>query len=236
MWSYYGAKTNIVDRYPKPRHGKIIEPFAGTARYALKYFDNDILLVDKYEVIVKIWKWLQLCSPNDVLSLPRFKMGENINNYKYDCEEQRLLVGFLVGFGFADPRKTATPRMRNRPNAMNYTIKRIAQQLFKIKHWEIKQGCYTDIPNEKATWFIDPPYQHGGHVYKHSNKKINFKDLSAWCKTRDGQIMVCENTKADWMAFTPMVCQNVLSGENHEAIWCNHETEFDTQQQNIIFL
>lgn len=54
MWSYYGAKTNVINFYPRPKHDKIIEPFAGTARYALKYFDRDILLVDKYEVITKI--------------------------------------------------------------------------------------------------------------------------------------------------------------------------------------
>ena len=162
MWSYYGSKTNIVDFYPKPLHDKIIEPFAGSARYALKYFEKDVLLVDKYDVITKIWKWLQLCSPEDVLSLPRFKKGENINEFSYDCEEQRFLVGFLVGFGFADPRKTASPRMRNRPNAMNYTIKKIASQLYKIRHWEIRLADYQEIANTRATWFIDPPYQFGG--------------------------------------------------------------------------
>jgi hypothetical protein len=26
MWSYYGAKTNIIDYYPVPKHNKIIEP------------------------------------------------------------------------------------------------------------------------------------------------------------------------------------------------------------------
>ena len=66
MWSYYGAKTNVIDHYPPPKCDKIIEPFAGTARYALKYFDREVLLVDKYDVIVKIWKWLQLCSPSDI--------------------------------------------------------------------------------------------------------------------------------------------------------------------------
>jgi hypothetical protein len=56
MWSYYGAKTNIVQYYPKPKYDRIIEPFAGTARYSLRYFDHDIFLVDKYEVVVKIWQ------------------------------------------------------------------------------------------------------------------------------------------------------------------------------------
>ena len=52
MFSYYGSKSKVVDLYPRPKFDKIIEPFAGSARYALKYFDRDVLLVDKYEVIV----------------------------------------------------------------------------------------------------------------------------------------------------------------------------------------
>jgi hypothetical protein len=235
MWSYYGAKTNIIKFYPAPKHDKIIEPFCGTARYALRYFDHDILLVDKYDVIIKIWKWLQKCSPQDILSLPRFKAGENINNYTYDCEEQRFLVGFLVGFGFPNPRKTAIPRLRNRPNAMNYTINRIAKQLWKIKHWEIKLGSYDEISNQVATWFIDPPYQYGGHVYKHSNKHINYTLLSDWCKNRGGQIIVCENSNATWMNFTPMINQNILSGNYMESIWSNEPCEFYNKQQEIIF-
>ena len=74
MWSYYGSKANIVHAYPKPVFDKIIEPFAGSARYALRHFEKDVLLVDKYEVIVKIWKWLQTCSEGDILGLPhKFK-------------------------------------------------------------------------------------------------------------------------------------------------------------------
>ena len=55
MWSYYGSKSKVVDLYPPPKFDKIIEPFAGSARYALKWFDRDILLVDKYPVIVDLW-------------------------------------------------------------------------------------------------------------------------------------------------------------------------------------
>jgi len=94
MWSYYGAKTNIVKYYPPPKYGKIIEPFAGSARYALKYFDRDILLVDKYDVIIKIWKWLQKCSPNDIISLPRFKAGDNIDSHHFNCEEEKAIYRF----------------------------------------------------------------------------------------------------------------------------------------------
>jgi len=233
MWSYYGAKTNIIDIYPPPKYDRIIEPFAGTATYALKYYDRDILLVDKYEIIIKIWQWLQKCSKHDILSLPQFKAGENINNFKYDCEEQRNLVGFLIGFGFRGPRQTSTPRLRNRPNAMNYTINKIANQLHKIKHWEIRADTYENIENETATYFIDPPYQFGGEHYVCSNKKINYNQLGEWVKTRNGQVIVCENIKANWLEFKPMVTQNILSGKYKEAIYSNHKTNFDDIQLEL---
>ena len=79
MFSYYGSKSKIVDCYPKPKFDKIIEPFAGSARYSLKWFDRDVLLVDKYEVIVNTWKWLQGCSPNDIKKLPVMKLGETLD-------------------------------------------------------------------------------------------------------------------------------------------------------------
>ena len=75
MWGYYGSKSKIVNYYPKPIYDTIIEPFAGTAQYSLKYFDKDVILVDKYDVIVRLWKWLQQCSPKDILSLPRLSCG-----------------------------------------------------------------------------------------------------------------------------------------------------------------
>jgi len=78
MWSYYGSKSKVVDLYPTPKFDKIIEPFAGSARYSLKWFDRDILLVDKYDVVVNLWRWLQQCSENDILKLPELERGKSL--------------------------------------------------------------------------------------------------------------------------------------------------------------
>lgn len=235
MWSYYGAKTNLVDYYPGPKHNKIIEPFAGTARYALKYFDRDVLLVDKYDVIVKIWKWLQLCSIEDIKRLPHFvKPGQSLSDFNFDCDEAKCLIGFLIGFGMERPRKTSSvKRMVMRPNHVNFSLNRIAKNLFKIRHWNIQIGCYTEIENLKATWFVDPPYQIGGHCYVHGNKKIDFVSLSNWCKTREGQVVVCENTQADWMDFKPLGKHKGVRGMQNEAIWTNEKTIYDNKQQTL---
>lgn len=230
MWSYYGAKTNLVKLYPRPKYETIIEPFAGSARYSLLHFEKDVLLIDKYPVIIKIWQWLQQCSPNDILKLPRIKEGQNINAFSFDCEEARLLFGFLIGFGFTHPRKIATPRHRHRPNDLPFRLKFITANLFKIRHWKFLLADYTEAPNIQATWFIDPPYQFGGHAYIYGSKKIDYSHLGDWCTARQGQVIVCENTKADWMPFVPFSKQHVLTGVNEEAIWTNEKTIYHNTQ------
>jgi site-specific DNA-adenine methylase len=233
MFNYYGGKAKIIDVYPKPLYDKIIEPFAGSAQYALKYFEKDVLLVDKYETLIKIWKWLQKCSPNDILSSPKIKAGDNLNSFNWDCEEHKLLIGFIIGFSFSAPRMKATPYLNERPKAYNTRLKKIANNLFKIKHWEIIHGSYQDIPNELATWYIDPPYKVGGHIYKESSKNINFDELATWCVGRAGQVMVCEHASADWLPFVPLKAQAVLSGNYKEGIWTNYQTHFNNIQTEL---
>jgi hypothetical protein len=146
MWGYYGSKSKVIDKYPPPKFGKIIEPFAGTAQYSLKYFDRQITLIEKYDVLIKIWKWLQQCSAQDILKLPRLKHGENLDNFSFDCEEAKWLMGFIVNSGSSQPKKTASWRITiSRPNTQNYKLNLIANSLHKIKHWEIRQGCYSSL-------------------------------------------------------------------------------------------
>lgn len=230
MWPYYGSKGGIINFYPPPKYGKIIEPFAGTARYALKYFDRDILIVDEYDVMIKIWKWLQLCSPQDILKLPRLKEAERVSDYKLDCEEAVLLMGFLVGKNVQSPKNKASARATTqRPKHINYQIKKIAGNLYKIKHWNIVLGSYQGIDNFEATYFIDPPYQVGGYVYK--KHKIDYKELAEWCRSRNGQVIACENTKANWLPFLPMKKQRGSTANSTEAIWSNLPTQYEVQQK-----
>lgn len=230
MWSYYGAKTNIVDHYPAPKFDKIIEPFAGSARYALKYFDRDVLLVDKYEVVIKLWKWLQKCSPGDILKLPNLKYGDKISDIKYDCIEAEYLMGFMCGFASASPRKQPTTKLIQRPNFINFSKKRIASNLFKIKHWDIRSGSYEDIGNQIATWFIDPPYLNGGYHYPCGTGDISYDSLALWSRARQGQAIVCESYGADWMDFKPLTTQKTRNGIQREMLWSNLPTAFDNQQ------
>lgn len=143
-------------------------------------------------------------------------------------------MGFILAKGVERPRKSPTRWVTiDRPNYINYSIKRVANNLFKIKHWSIVHGSYDEIENEQATWFIDPPYQHGGHAYPCSSKKIDFKYLGNWCRSRKGQTIVCESTKANWMDFKPLMSHYGRTGKQKEAIWSNLPTAFDHEQLDL---
>ena len=229
MFSYYGSKSKIVDYYPPPKHKRIIEPFAGSARYSLKYWQNDVLIVDKYEVVIQVWKYLQQATKKDILGLPELKQGDNINDFNLS-DDEKALMRFCIVQGSASGQNTPSSQYYLR-GIHKQNINRIVENIDKIRHWEIKLGSYDELENEEATWFIDPPYQFGGKYYKESSKNIDFKKLADWCKTRNGQAIVCENTKADWMDFKPVIqIQGARNTDTVEAIWSNQRTNYDCEQ------
>lgn len=230
MWSYYGSKSRIANLYPYPVKGKIIEPFAGSARYALKHFEKEVLLVDKYEVIVRVWKYLQNCSPKDILGLPTLTLGMEINKLTISAEE-KLFLGLNAGIASISPRNKVS-KFSAEQNGRKNKMKSIADNLFKIKHWEIRHDSFENLENEDATWFIDPPYQFGGHAYVEN--KINFLELSDWCKSRQGQTIVCENTKADWLPFSPLAKMRGANMKHTiEAVWTNYHTHHQNIQKEL---
>ena len=104
MFSYYGSKSKIVDVYPPPKFDKIIEPFAGSARYSLKYFEKDIVLIDKYPVIIEVWNYLKNASEKDILKLPRLKRGEKFRDNKQLSEIEKKFYGFITQAGSTGER------------------------------------------------------------------------------------------------------------------------------------
>ena len=76
-------------------------------------------------------------------------------------------------------------------------------------------GDYKSLPNVKATWFIDPPYQtKGGYVIS----DVDYFELGKWCKSRKGQVIVCENAEADWLDFNPLSGQHSQRGQRGQVI------------------
>lgn len=85
MFSYYGTKRKLAPHYPKPRFGKIIEPFCGAAMYSLygNNWENDVVLYDKYDKIYMAWDYLIKASVSDINNLPDLKEGLNLDGVEY---------------------------------------------------------------------------------------------------------------------------------------------------------
>ena len=233
MWPYAGSKLHLAHLYPKPRFPKIIVSFAGTAGYSLAHFDRDVLLIERNDVVCKIWWWLQQCSQGDILGLPKMKFGERVDQYNFDCEEARWLMGFIITTATTAPRKQATTALETRPNRINFNLRRIAGNLHKIKHWRIMNGDYADATNEEATWFIDPPYQVRKMDY--GAPELDYRSLAKWCREREGQVIACDSMEADWLPFKKIQRKGGKLGRKPttEAIWSNLPTDYDIEQLNI---
>lgn len=213
MFSYFGSKSKLVDLYPAPIFDKIIEPFAGSARYSLKYFEKEIHIIDMYDKIINLWKYLQQATEKDILGLPNIENKTKLDTIKGITDEERTLIYFSSARG-----NGYVGSVSGNFNNWERDKKRIASELYKIRHWKITQGDYRKVKNEKATWFIDPPYQNvTRRNYKHSN--IDYEDLAVYCTERRGQIIVCENDKATWLPFTKLKELNGLVKKTTETVY-----------------
>lgn len=206
FFTYFGGKYRAAPRYPAPRYRTIIEPFAGSAGYALRHPDKQVLLIEKNETLVGVWDYLIHVSAEEVRRLPDLRAGERTQDLKVS-PEARALIGFWLNKGSAAPGKSPSAWMRAGTHANSFwgprIRQRIAQQVEAIRHWRVQWGDYTEALDIPATWFVDPPYQKAGKDYRCSASDLDFAALGEWCLLRKGQVMVCENSGADWLPFQP---------------------------------
>ena len=203
FFCYYGGKWRAAKRYPPPIHQTLIEPFAGSAGYSLRYPARDVILCDLDPIICGVWEYLIRVSAEEIYQLPT--KVDHVNDVNAP-QEAKWLIGFWLNKGVASPTLTPSAWMRSgiRPNSYwGETIrKRIASQIGSIRHWKIHCQSYEGIENREAAWFIDPPYC--GKPGKHYRCKFNdYQELAQWCRDRTGQVMVCEQSGASWLPFEP---------------------------------
>jgi len=225
FFTYFGGKWRVSPRYPRPLHAAIIEPFAGSAGYSLRYPQHQVRLYDIDPVICGVWDYLIRVSPEEVMSLPLL----------FDCvdeidapQEAKWLIGFWLNKGTVHPSKTPSKWMRDYQSRQPGTYwgerirERIASQVSGIRHWTISQSSYADISDQYAVWFVDPPYQVAGTAYKFHH--VDYASLGAWCRNRTGQVIVCENEGAGWLPFEPFRTVKGLEGtrggkKSKEVVW-----------------
>lgn len=237
FFRYYGGKWRAAPKYPPPQHSRIVEPFAGSAGYSLRYHSLDVTLIEKYSVLAGMWDYLIHASPSEIRSVPDVEHVDEIPERFPPAV--RHLVGFWLNAATVSPRSSLSSGTRKlaamgrKLEGWNIEVKeRLANQVEHIRHWKIIHDDYTtldgdwqDTPTLSATWFIDPPYNNrAGSCY--IENEIDYYSLSLWCQTRLGQVIVCENEGANWLPFEPFATlkPGVNGKGSREVVWHQQES------------
>lgn len=229
FFGYYGGKwRDALKHYPEPTYEKIVEPFAGSAGYSVRYYDRHITLCERDPIIAAVWRYLIKAPASEILKIPDVPLDGSVDDLR-TTEEARWLVGFWLNRGTASPRKRPSPWMRNKVRPGSFWGERvrntIASQVDAIRHWKVIEGGYENAPEVSATWFIDPPYQHAGVHYRFGSEQLDYEALGTWCRSRPGQVIVCENEGANWLPFRALADVKTTRADRRskEAIWLSTE-------------
>lgn len=172
MFYYYGRKKQIAKYYPEPNCATIIEPFAGAAAYSLygENWSKRVILVEKDPRVSGLWQWLiEEATVSDIRKLPDLRTGDYSTDFLH-------IIHAATKMAFKFKRIKVTPVLER-----NWEIsKRIFKEnLFKIKHWKIICGDYSEAPDIEATWFIDPPYKgNSGMGYGYGSNLLDYRKLA----------------------------------------------------------
>ena len=208
LFSYYGSKSKLAARYPKPAHDLVIEPFAGAANYALRYHEHQVVLNELNPRTWSIWNYLLNTPIETVLAEdPRVaKKGQQVVDMVPGDVDPGLLellrANCNMGSAGAQVSETVTWFAEVKWHNVH---SRLEWFLPKVQHWRL-QPCsdYSQIANCQATWFVDPPYERIGKAKKYTYHRLDHAALGRWCRQLRGQVIVCENAGAGWLPFEPL--------------------------------
>ncbi len=228
FFGFYGGKwRDALKHYPSPAFDAIVEPFAGSAGYALRYADRDVVLSELDPIVASVWRYLIRVSSEEIRAIPDLGLDQIVDDLDV-CQEARWLVGFWLNRGTSRPRTSPSRWMRDgiRPGSFwgERVRETIASQVDRIRHWQVFNCSYELCPvDAPATWFIDPPYQGAGRHYRFGSSGIDYLELGEWCRSRRGQVIVCENAGAGWLPFRQLadVKTTRASSRSAEVSWVN---------------
>lgn len=141
FFGYYGGKwRDAVKHYPVPEHSVVVEPFAGSAGYALRHHaGRKVVLCEKDPVIYAVWEFLLHATPRDIRRIPFLRDGESVDDLRGVPEGAKALVGLWLNRATSRPRKNPSKWMRSgiRPGSFwgERVRETIARQVEALGRW-----------------------------------------------------------------------------------------------------
>lgn len=228
LFKWFGSKWLSSKTLPVPLHETIIEPFAGSAGYSLRYASRKVIIAEKDPYIYALWKWLIQTGVRNgeqfIRDIPvNISVGTDIRNLGLGYGQQLLLKSWQrtnnVGSCW-----TISPWGNSPGQWTANTRARVAEEVQAIKHWQVYQDASElfDLKQE-ATWFIDPPYEYN---YKYKSLVLDYTTLGERITRLNGQKIVCEavcpktGKVPEWLDFKPFgerITSRRKPGNNHHS-------------------
>lgn len=207
LFKYFGSKWKISAHYPKPICDTIIEPFAGSACYSLRHHEREVILIEKNKRIADLWKWLVTAPSEIIASLPSFEGEQGLNLFDWAEQEgyPKEAAELVIRWQRVGTNDCPTISKWNGTSGQ-WDLKTrdlIAETVQKIKHWHAFHDDYSlATPCSEATLFVDPPYQGQSFKVYRNSEGLDYNTLGTYCQDAAWeQVIVCENTDADWLPF-----------------------------------
>ena len=71
FFGFYGGKWRDAPKhYPAPLHDSIVEPFAGSAGYSVRYPTRNVILGERDPVIYGVWDYLIHVPAREIIPAP----------------------------------------------------------------------------------------------------------------------------------------------------------------------
>lgn len=219
MFYFYGRKGSTAHKYPTPLYETIVEPFAGSMAYSCHHAAQRPTQALGFELDPRVADlWNRLLTTGTPPPIPPDQTHTDDLYHMTSAADHGSLTHNVAKI---------SSRMRTNSEQQRRLTERLIPH---TKNFHVVNAPYTDAPDIEATWFIDPPYaptgvgrpNGGGGGYKVSNSGIDYPVLAAWCRSRRGQVIVCEQEGADWLPFTPLPGAMVSPrARRREVIWTN---------------